>query len=106
MKRRERRKTIRKQKRKKKNKDGSHCCSQTKYTCIICDKCCLKGFLLTLCIVLVSVEHKRIRQATTMLVQVLIVIQILDAGLLLFYHKMMKHLFVLSMDSGPVIAQI
>merc|ERR1719402_957506 len=83
-KRKAKRKTIRPQKRKKKSKDGSHCCSQTKYTCIICDKCCLKGFLLTLCIVLVSVEHKRIRQATNMLVQVLIVIQMLDAGLYCF----------------------
>merc|ERR1712106_62925 len=71
MRKRERKKTIRPQKRRKKSKDGSHCCSQTKYTCIICDKCCLKGFLLTLCIVLVSVEHKRIQQATNMLVQVL-----------------------------------
>jgi len=73
-----------------------HSCSQTKYICIICDKCCLKGFLLTLCIVLVSVEHKRTRQATNMLVHVVIVIQILNAGKsFLFYHNMQKNGFVL-----------
>jgi len=98
MKKRERKKTIRPQKRRKKNKERTHCCSQTKYTCIICDKCCLKGFLLTLCIVLVSVEHKTNpagnkhvcistdRDSKMMLAP------------LLFYHKMLKRKFVLLMD--------